>query len=66
MNGSAPRNGDMASSDTKEDQGINPGDELNKIEMIANRPTPDSAEKSKPNPAKCSRVGKVASVMAAS
>ena len=43
LNGSAPRNGDMASSDTKEDQGINPGDELNKIEMIANRPTPDTA-----------------------
>jgi aconitate hydratase len=42
LNGSAPRNGDMASSDTKEDQGINPGDELNKIEMLANRPTPDS------------------------
>src|SRR6266567_2368612 len=42
LNGSAPRNGEMASSDTKEDQGINPGDELNKIEMIANRPTPDS------------------------
>src|SRR6266568_2328503 len=41
LNGSAPRNGEMASSDTKEDQGINPGDELNKIEMIANRPTPD-------------------------
>src|SRR5207247_5778082 len=28
-------------TDKKEDQGINPGDELNKIEMIANRPTPD-------------------------
>src|SRR2546427_5890710 len=41
LNGSAPRNGDMASTDKKEDQGINPGDELNKIEMIANRPTPD-------------------------
>ncbi len=41
LNGSAPRTGDMASSDTKEDQGINPGDELNKIEMVANRPTPD-------------------------
>src|SRR5213594_3525817 len=36
LNGSAPRNGEMASSDTKEDQGINPGDELNKIEMLAN------------------------------
>src|SRR6266700_3833352 len=41
LNGSAPRNGAMASSDEKEDQGINPGDELNKIEMVANRPTPD-------------------------
>jgi aconitate hydratase len=41
LNGSAPRSGDMASTDTKEDQGINPGDELNKIEMVANRPTPD-------------------------
>jgi aconitate hydratase len=44
LNGSAPRNGDMASSDKKEDQGINPGDELNKIEMVANRPTPDSGK----------------------
>ena len=41
LNGSAPRNGEMASSDKKEDQGINPGDELNKIEMTSNRPTPD-------------------------
>jgi aconitate hydratase len=41
LNGSAPRNGAMASTDTKEDQGIDPGDERNKIEMIANRPTPD-------------------------
>jgi aconitate hydratase len=41
LNGSAPRNGEMASTDKKGDQGINPGDELNKIEMIANRPTPD-------------------------
>ncbi|HEY2568308.1 MAG TPA: aconitate hydratase [Candidatus Udaeobacter sp.] len=41
LNGSAPRNGDMPSTDTKEDQGINPGDALDKIEMIANRPTPD-------------------------
>src|SRR5882724_471488 len=41
LNGSAPRNGEMASTDKKEDQGINPGDELNKIEMVSNRPTPD-------------------------
>ena len=42
LNGSAPRDGEMASTDKKEDQGINPGDELNKIEMVANRPTPDT------------------------
>jgi aconitate hydratase len=42
LNGSAPRNGAMFSTDNKEDEGINPGDELNKIEMIANRPTPDA------------------------
>src|SRR6266536_254750 len=41
LNGSAPRNGAMFSTDNKEDQGINAGDELNKIEMVANRPTPD-------------------------
>jgi aconitate hydratase len=44
LNGSAPRDDAMASSDTKEDQGINPGDELNKIEMTSNRPTPDSGK----------------------
>src|SRR6266576_3230128 len=41
LNGSAPRDEEMFSTDKKEDQGISPGDELNKIEMIANRPTPD-------------------------
>jgi aconitate hydratase len=41
LNGSGPRNGDMFSTDKKEDQGISPGDERNKIEMITNRPTPD-------------------------
>jgi aconitate hydratase len=44
LNGSPPRNGEMASSDTKEDQGINPGDEWNQIEMVANRPTPDTGK----------------------
>src|SRR6266702_3966723 len=38
LNGSAPRNGAMFSTDNKEDQGISAGDELNKIEMVANRP----------------------------
>jgi aconitate hydratase len=40
LNGSAPRNEDMVSTDIQ-NQGIDPGDERNKIEMIANRPTPD-------------------------
>src|ERR1700752_4401625 len=44
LNGSAPRNSTMASTDTKEDQGITPGDERNKIEMITNRPTPDAGK----------------------
>jgi len=43
LNGSAPREGEMVSTDNPE-QGINPGDERNKIEMVANRPTPDSAK----------------------
>src|SRR5213596_3180499 len=36
LNGSAPRNGDMP--------GIDPGEELNKAEMVTNRPTPDPAK----------------------
>ena len=44
LNGSPPRNGEMFSTDKKEDQGISPGDERNKIEMITNRPTPDSGK----------------------
>jgi aconitate hydratase len=41
LNGTPPKQGEMVSSD-KDDQGIEPGDERNKVEMIANRPTPDS------------------------
>src|SRR5690349_18470707 len=41
LNGSAPRNGAMFSTDNKEDQGISAGEERNKLEMITNRPTPD-------------------------
>ena len=44
LNGSAPRNGAMFSSDNKEDQGVSPGEERNKLEMVANRPTPDPGE----------------------
>src|SRR5438034_9990323 len=43
LNGSTPRNGAMFSTDTKEHQGISPGEERNKLEMVANRPTPDLA-----------------------
>jgi aconitate hydratase len=46
LNGTAPRDGEMASTD-KQDQGIEPGDERNKIEMVANRPTPDTAKELK-------------------
>src|SRR6201993_430185 len=44
LNGSAPRNGAMFSTDNKEDQGISPGEQRNKLEMIANRPTPDPGQ----------------------
>jgi aconitate hydratase len=46
LNGSPPRDGEMASTD-KQDQGIEPGDERNKVEMVANRPTPDTAKELK-------------------
>jgi len=42
LNGSPPTDGDMPSTD-KLNQGIDPGEERNKLEMISNRPTPDSA-----------------------
>src|SRR5947199_1260964 len=44
LNGSAPRNGAMFSTDTKEDQGIRPGEAMNVLEMVANRPTPDQGK----------------------
>src|SRR5436190_320425 len=40
LNGTPPHDEAMPSTDAK-DQGIKPGDELNKVEMISNRPTPD-------------------------
>ncbi|MEY2561659.1 MAG: aconitate hydratase [Verrucomicrobiota bacterium] len=42
LNGTPPDQGEMVSTDNQ-DQGIEPGDERNKVEMVANRPTPDSA-----------------------
>src|SRR4249919_2365981 len=41
LNGSAPRDSAMFSTDTKEDQEIRPGEALNVLEMVSNRPTPD-------------------------
>ncbi|MDQ2824210.1 MAG: aconitate hydratase [Verrucomicrobiota bacterium] len=46
LNGTAPGDGEMASTD-KQDQGIEPGDERNKVEMVSNRPTPDTARELK-------------------
>ena len=42
LNGTPPSNGNMPSTD-KPNQGIEPGEERNKAEMITNRPTPDTA-----------------------
>jgi len=44
LNGSAPRNGAMFSTDTKEHQGIRPGEAMNVLEMVANRPTPAASK----------------------
>src|SRR5213080_4670254 len=44
LNGSAPRNGAMFSTDNKENQGISPGEARNVLEMVANRPTPDPGQ----------------------
>ena len=43
LNGTPPNQGEMVSTDNAS-QGIEPGDERNKVEMVANRPTPDSAQ----------------------
>ncbi len=43
LNGTPPRNEEMPSTDQR-DQGIRPGDERNKLEMISNRPTPDPVD----------------------
>jgi aconitate hydratase len=43
LNGSAPRDSEMASTDNSNRE-IEPGEERNKLEMVANRPTPDTAK----------------------
>jgi aconitate hydratase len=45
LNGSAPRDGDMPSTDVGDK--IGPAEERHKLEMVANRPTPDSANEFK-------------------
>src|SRR5438477_4580361 len=39
LNGTPPTQGEMAASTDTMDQGIDPGDERNKVEMVSNRPT---------------------------
>jgi aconitate hydratase len=46
LNGSAPTDGDMLSTD-KSDARMEPGEERNKAEMVTNRPTPDTAKELK-------------------
>ena len=46
LNGTAPGNGEMASTDGPE-SGMEPGEERNKAEMVTNRPTPDTARELK-------------------
>ncbi|MEY2438898.1 MAG: aconitate hydratase, partial [Verrucomicrobiota bacterium] len=43
LNGTPPNNEKMPSTD-EPDQGMQPGEERNKLEMVANRPTPDTAK----------------------
>jgi aconitate hydratase len=52
LNGSPPNDEDMPSTD-QQNQGMETGEERNKLEMVANRPTPDTAkelEESKGDP----------------
>jgi len=57
LNGSAPQDNEMASTDNR-NQGIEPGDERNKVEMVANRPTPDTAREFKASTADPFRHGR--------
>jgi aconitate hydratase len=45
LNGTAPNDGDMPSTDKSE--GMEPGQERNKAEMVTNRPTPNTAKELK-------------------
>ncbi len=65
LNGTPPKQGEMVSTD-KADQGIEPGDERNKVEMVANRPTPDSVKEIEAKPGDTFAPGRAASATAAS
>src|SRR4051812_23903490 len=56
LNGSAPTDGDMPSTD-KPESGMDAGEERNKAEMVTNRPTPDTARELKEAPADPFRHG---------
>ena len=56
LNGSAPTDSDMLSSD-KPDARLEPGEERNKAEMVSNRPTPDTAKELKDSAADPFRHG---------
>ncbi|MEP7014246.1 MAG: aconitate hydratase [Verrucomicrobiota bacterium] len=49
LNGTPPRDGDMPSTDKRE-QDMQPGEERNKLEMVSNRPTPDTAKELERSP----------------
>jgi aconitate hydratase len=49
LNGTPPGDGTMPSTD-KRDADIQPGEERNKLEMVANRPTPDTAQELEDSP----------------
>ena len=46
LNGSPPSDEDMPSTD-RSNQNLEPGEERNKLEMVSNRPTPDTADEFK-------------------
>ena len=59
LNGSGPRNGAMFSTDTKEDQGLIPGEARNELEMVSNRPTPDPGKEIEAESSQVFRHGRI-------
>ena len=65
LNGSAPRDSAMFSTDTKENQGIRPGEALNVLEMVSNRPTPDPGKEIEAESSQVFHMGVLTLAMAA-